>query len=125
MIELIINPSYGSFGFSREAIIWLREHGYQPAFNEPVYPGEYFNGWTDDETWSYDGYYKDYPHYNLQEPDRDDPLLLQCIKELGVDLASGYHSKLKIVEIPDDVEWEIVQDETGSEHIAEKHRTWA
>jgi len=30
---------------------------------------------------------------------------------------------LKIVEIPDDVDWEINEDD-GSEWIAEKHRTW-
>jgi hypothetical protein len=35
----------------------------------------------------------------------------------------GAYSQLKVVEIPDGVEWEIAEYD-GSEHIAEKHRTW-
>jgi hypothetical protein len=32
-------------------------------------------------------------------------------------------AELEVVEIPDDVEW-IIVDYDGMEHIAEKHRTW-
>lgn len=39
------------------------------------------------------------------------------------DAASGKQSKLKIVEIPDDVEWEIAEYD-GRESIEEKHRSW-
>ena len=35
----------------------------------------------------------------------------------------GFAANLKIVEVPDDVNWEVVQYD-GLEHIAEKHRTW-
>ena len=39
--------------------------------------------------------------------------------------ANGLFGELKIVEIPDDIEWQIEQDnETGREWVAEKHRTW-
>jgi len=54
--------------------------------------------------------------------ERDDPRLIQIVEELGED-AAGYGAMLKIVEIPDDVDWEINEDD-GSEWIAEKHRTW-
>lgn len=54
---------------------------------------------------------------------RDDPKLIQVVEELG-DEASGECSHLKIVEIPDDVEWEI-KEYDGAEWIAEKHRTWS
>ncbi len=30
---------------------------------------------------------------------------------------------MQIVEIPDDVDWEVMEYD-GMEHIAEKHRTW-
>jgi hypothetical protein len=53
---------------------------------------------------------------------RDDPRLIATVEELG-HLANGMYSELKIVEIPDDVEWQIIED-YGVEHIAEKHRTW-
>jgi hypothetical protein len=53
---------------------------------------------------------------------RDDPRLIECVEKLGLEANSGY-SELKIVEIPDDVEW-IIQEYDGIEWIAEKHRTW-
>lgn len=53
---------------------------------------------------------------------RDDPTLIQVIEELK-EKAAGRCAELKIVEIPDDVEWQ-VEEYDGYEHIAEKHRTW-
>ncbi len=53
---------------------------------------------------------------------RTDPLLIQVIEELGKK-ANGYCASLKIVEIPDGVDYKISEYD-GSEHIAEKHRTW-
>jgi len=53
---------------------------------------------------------------------RDDPYLIKIVKDLGSE-AGGKYAKLKIVEIPADVDW-IVQDYDGAEWIAEKHRTW-
>lgn len=55
--------------------------------------------------------------------DRADPLLVQVVKELGEE-ANGSHAKLRVVEVPDGVEWEI-DEYDGNEHVAEKHRTWA
>lgn len=56
--------------------------------------------------------------------DRDDPVLIEVVKELGTEKASGNLAKLKIVEdVPHGVEWEI-HEYDGAEHIAEKHRTW-
>lgn len=57
--------------------------------------------------------------YHIQ---RNDPLLIECVEKLGID-ANGRYSKLKIIEIPDDVEW-IIQEYDGMEWVAEKHRTW-
>ena len=62
-------------------------------------------------------------HVFETRPDkRDDPLLVQVVKELGR-AASGECAKLVIVEIPDDAEWEI-EEYDGIEWVAEKHRTW-
>ncbi len=54
--------------------------------------------------------------------DRTNPELVAVVEELGK-RASGSFANLKIVEIPDDVEWEI-QEYHGAEWVAEKHRTW-
>lgn len=60
--------------------------------------------------------------FNDRDLDRDDPILVQVVQELG-DAASGSHAELKIVEIPAGVEWQI-EEYDGLEWIAEKHRTW-
>lgn len=54
--------------------------------------------------------------------DRSDPRLVECLERLG-DSTNGEYASLEVVEIPDDVEWEI-DDYNGMEHVAEKHRTW-
>ena len=54
---------------------------------------------------------------------RNDPALVQAVEELG-DKAGGRLAKLTVVEIPDDVKWQI-EEYDGLEHIAEVHRTWS
>ena len=53
---------------------------------------------------------------------RNDPLLVQVVEELG-EAANGSFADLKVVEIPDGVEW-TVEEYDGLEWIAEVHRTW-
>lgn len=53
---------------------------------------------------------------------RNHPLLVQVVEELG-EAANGQYAALKVVEIPDDVEYTI-EDYDGNEHIAEAHRRW-
>jgi hypothetical protein len=36
----------------------------------------------------------------------------------------GVHAELKVVDVPDDVDWEIGEYD-GTEWVAEKHRTWS
>ena len=55
--------------------------------------------------------------------DRSDKDLIDVVEILGKK-ANGSHAELKIVEIPDYVEWEI-DEYDGLEHIAEVHRTWS
>jgi hypothetical protein len=38
--------------------------------------------------------------------------------------ANGHCAELKVVTIPDDVEW-IVLKKDGSEQVSEQHRTWS
>lgn len=91
---VVINTCYGGFGLSDEAI------------------DRYMNltGFKE----------KDFCHRDLP---RDDPYLIQVVKELG-SRASGSCANLKIVEIPGDVSWHIAEYD-GNEWIAEDHRTWS
>lgn len=66
----------------------------------------------------WDGYGTDYCSYEK----RTDPKLIECIETLGAE-ANKYYANIKIVEIPDDVDWEI-EEYDGIEWVAEKHRTW-
>ena len=64
-----------------------------------------------------------YNRYSLSDLKyRTDPVLVNVVENLGKE-ASGKYSHLEVVEIPDDVDWEI-EDYDGIETIAEKHRKW-
>lgn len=54
---------------------------------------------------------------------RAHPLLVACVEALGSKMASGSCAELRVVEIPDGVEWEI-DEHDGLERVAEVHRTW-
>ena len=54
--------------------------------------------------------------------DRTNPDLVKAVEKLGR-TANGRLADLKVVEIPDGVEYTI-QEYDGIEHIAEAHRTW-
>jgi hypothetical protein len=92
--RIVINNCYGGFGLSDEACRRYKE----------------LAGITDPD-WSY---------YDVA---RDDPYLVQVVREMG-HRANGEHSSLKIVEVPADVEWHVTEYD-GNEWVAENHRTWS
>lgn len=57
------------------------------------------------------------------EISRDDSALIATIETLGLEASSGGCAELAIVEIPDEVKWQI-EEYDGKEWIAEVHRTW-
>ncbi len=115
--KIVINNRHGGFGISEKAVRWLREHGYDIG-DEFTLPGEeYDDGSVNDIGWmsSYGSF--------LDDELRADDGLVAVVEELGVD-ANGGHASLKIVEIPEDVDWEI-KEYDGNEWVAETHRTWS
>lgn len=63
-------------------------------------------------------------HYLTNSPDdRTDPDLIAVVEELGP-AASGSCAKLKIVEIPDGINWKI-DEYDGYESVEEVHRSWS
>lgn len=93
-MKVVINKCYGGFGLSRIAEELYKER----------------KGITD-PNW----YYYDIP--------RDDPILVEMVETMG-DQVNGSCSDLRIVEIPDDVNWQ-VDEYDGHEWVAEVHRTWS
>jgi hypothetical protein len=59
----------------------------------------------------------DFYYYSIS---RDCPVLVEMVESGGVDSA---YSSLKVVEIPNDVNW-YIEERDGMEHVAERHRTW-
>jgi hypothetical protein len=136
-MKIVINKCYGGFGLSDAAM-----HRYAEIKGITLYPekGGLFNTYytvsEDQRVQPLAGNWKDHSlevrkAYNerstkevLYDRDmvRDDPILIQVVEELG-ETANGRCASLKIVEIPDDVEWTIGEYD-GQEWIAEKHRTW-
>jgi hypothetical protein len=110
-MKVVINKCIGGFGLGRKGFERLIELGYKPDEHEMKRYRERF---------------PDHPELQSFYPDveRDDPRLIRVVEELG-DEANSCSSKLKVVEIPDDVKWHIHEDETGVEWIDEKHRSWS
>ena len=118
-MKVVINACYGGFGLSdsafekfldRKGIVWEK----QPR-------GGY--GWHE---YYHAGHLGEDEHYLYSRnmiQDRSDLDLVAVVEEMGI-LANGEFSVLKVVEIPDDVEWEI-EEYDGIEWVAEKHRTWS
>lgn len=139
---VVINKQHGGFGLSPAAIeryLEIRGIACWPVSNKfsglvgPTYwlvSPEHRVREPDAETWHAMSMSERQRHNQLydrqtftdRDLDRDDPVLVQVVRELGSE-ASGRHADLKIVEIPADVEWQI-EEYDGLEWVAEKHRTW-
>ena len=136
-MELVINRCYGGFGLSQLAVReYLKRKGKECfAYNDEnigsgklyrqtkienanifsIYTTKDFGETT---TWEEIQEYYFYPR-NIDRTDLD---LIDVVKKLG-NKANGRYSELKIVEIPDGIEWEISEYD-GLETVEEKHRNW-
>lgn len=121
-MKVIINKCHGGFGFSQQAFKLLIANGWKVSnadkswkpIDDPLAPILTVD-------------YKNETQYvfnsDLKLNIRTNPDIVAVVEKLGKH-ASGEFSDLKIVEIPDDVEW-VVDDYDGVEWVAEKHRTWS
>jgi hypothetical protein len=113
MKKVVINACHGGFGLSEKALFRYAELAGINLIGE-------LSSFT---TLYYRDEVKDENIFRENQIDRDDPHLIQVVEELGNE-ASGNFAKLKIVEIPEDVQWEI-EEYDGWEWVAEVHRTWS
>ncbi len=113
MTKIVINTCYGGFGLSDEAIARLFDlKGWQLIKHTDGSRTVHYRGAVHDDTYFYAG-----------DLDRDDPDLVTVVEQLGT-RANDWASDLKVVEIPDDVQWHI-REYDGREWVAEDHRTWS
>ena len=115
-MKIAINNCHSGFGVSHKAFLKLREMGNKHALKEADI-GEYYPDGTGPRK-----PFGNFENFGLDIP-RNDLDLIHVIESMGIE-ANGSLSQLKIIEIPDDVEWQI-EEYDGFEWIAEKHRTWS
>lgn len=138
-MKLVVNRCFGGFGLSDKAIEMVMKrkglgcfryeqtkYKYQHGIDEytrcdtpnvsiyAIYStedlGKKINKFPKESYWY---------HRDLK---RDDADLIAVVEELGKE-ANSWASELEVVEIPDDVEWEI-DEYDGIETIHEVHRSW-
>lgn len=114
-MKVVINNKYGGFGLSDEAIEWMVDK-YNLTIGETSEGRENLIVRTGGTFSKYYIWTEDSPEF------RTNPMLIDVVETLG-EKANGDFAKLKIIEIPDDVKWQI-EDYDGVEWIAEVHRTW-
>ena len=117
-MKVVINRKFGGFGLSQEALRELHKR-LTPDSELAIDVGiAYGTRWRieveapSEETYDFDIFLE-----------RDDPQLVEVVEELR-SRANGPHAHLKIVEIPDDVDY-VIGDYDGDEWISEVHREWS
>jgi hypothetical protein len=134
-MKLVINECYGGYGLSPKAVKRLAELKGRPCYFFEAIRNAKFQRITLKEAEareisyafdtlqpSFDAAEFDAHVLDNRPEDRADPHLIQVVNELGT-RAGGAHAVLKVVEIPDGIEY-IIEEYDGFEHVAEKHRTW-
>jgi len=108
-MKIVINRDYGGFGLSEEAHAFIAKR----------------KGWTHAcDDWDNDYWYSE-PGKAVYSSDllRYDPDLVAAVETLGAD-ANGRYADLKIVTVPDNVDW-YIHEYDGLEEVCEKHRSWS
>ena len=114
MKKIVINTCHGKFCLSHKAFLRLRELQQREALEERDVAAHWPNASSSNE-----------PSLNqcgVGIP-RDDRMLVQVVEELATE-ANGHCASLKVVEIPQDVQWKI-QNMHGVECVQEVHREWS
>lgn len=124
-MKIVINTCYGGFGLSHKGhelyaelvgreLTWERDEISLKVYGPNYDPDEALVHYKlDGERFWVSSY----------TTERSDPFLVQVVEELDEE-ANGKYSELKVVEVPDDIEWSIAEYD-GMEWVAEKHQTWS
>lgn len=108
-MKVVINICYGGFALSQKAIDRLAELG-----------SNYVVGYVDTDGNAVNDF--SYIHFYSHEF-RTDEKVIQAVMELGEESWNEF-SELKIIDIPDDINWEF-EDDNGKEEIREVSRRWS
>ena len=137
MKKVILNKCFGGFGVSKEAYeLYAKKKGIDVFhYTQKNLKNEIYTYATDDNR-SFDFYFtkdfgdnvyisdEDFKKYflNLDENFREDKTLIEVVEELG-EKANTFYSNLKIVEIPDDLDY-VIDNYDGIETLHQKVQEW-
>lgn len=113
MQKIVINKSVERFCLSHKAFMRLRELGQSEALQEADL-GVYWPQAAGPREPSLNQCGHLIP--------RNDAKLVRIVEEMCAD-ANGHCAELKVVTIPDEVQWQISKTD-GIEHVSEVHRIW-
>jgi len=102
-MKVVINCCYGGFKLSKEA-------------------QELYAQLKGIELGTYNKSYCFYENLSVHDIPRNDPALIQVVEQMG-EASWSMYSELKVIEIPNDVNW-YIEEYDGQEWVAERHRTW-
>ncbi|SVE50437.1 uncharacterized protein METZ01_LOCUS503291 [marine metagenome] len=109
MKKIVINKCFGGFGLSHEALRELQKLDDNLVVTDDTAMLHRETLWLNED--------------KINRYDRDNLNLVAVVEKLG-DQANDSHAELKVIEIPDDVEYTI-EEYDGVEWVAEVHRTWS
>ena len=137
MKKVILNKCFGGFGLSKEAYeLYAKKKGISVFhYTQENLKKEIYTYATDDNR-TFDFYFtkdfgdnvyisdEDFKEYflNLDEKFREDKTLIEVVEELG-EKANTFYSNLKIVEIPDDLDY-VIDNYDGIETLHQKVKEW-
>jgi len=118
-MKVILNKCYGGFSFSQEAVMM---YGKAIGVNYRCVDGYHYTSCSDEEIAAMDEWEQDNAFVTFDERYRYNPVMIKIVEQLG-ERANTECSLLKVVDIPDEVEYTI-SDNDGIETLYEKCRRW-
>lgn len=109
MTKIVINRCFGGFDLSDEA---YEKVAIRKGWTRCIHSQYGYAFWMT----------KDNHAVHAYDLDRNDQDLVIVVESMG-ERSWGDHSELMVVDIPNDVKWQI-KSYDGLEHVAEVHRTW-
>ena len=117
-MKIAINKDFGGFSLSEQAfqkLLALKNIEFEVVETDSFAGNSYYLAGKEHTDATYISQYEFYEN-------RADADLITVIEQFGK-AASGNYASIAIVEIPDGIDWHIVEYD-GLEHVAEAHRTW-
>lgn len=117
-MKIVVNRCFGGFSISKKAAAFMADRGNKRAKLEL----DKVNLKTDGSKRRYSNRWFGYGYVDGMDGgyDRTDPDLVAAVETLGTE-AYGDLAQLEVVEIPDDIDWEIIEYD-GQESIHEVYR---